>query len=73
MNATLQLLIDATKEETYTDPSTVSDADALGVLIAQHFEWGCEDILECLQAACEDANMHSLNRLIDAWRAEKGF
>lgn len=55
----LQALIDQKKQEAFTDPSTASDEDALGILIAQHFGWDGHAILRTAGFALEDANFHT--------------
>jgi hypothetical protein len=56
----LNELIQAQKQESFTDPSAASDADALGILISQHFEWDVIQVAKTAAAALEDSNWHSL-------------
>lgn len=66
----LPALIEAQKQESFTDPSTASDEDALGVLISHHTEWDGAAILRIAAFAMEDANFHSeaetLNKMAEA-------
>ena len=48
----------------------VTDAEALGVLIAKFFKWDGNDILAAAYSALEDANYHADNRIIE--RMQKG-
>lgn len=45
--------------------------EQLGVQLSCYF-YDRTSLLDVCQAAIEDANMHSLNCLIDTWREEKG-
>lgn len=66
MNTALQALIDAQKQQSFTDPSTATDAEALGILISQHFEWTVEPILRTAEAALEDSNYHTAAEAVGA-------
>ena len=48
----------------------VTDAEALGVLIAKFFKWDGSNILAAVYSALEDANYHADNRIIE--RMQKG-
>jgi len=69
----LQDLINDTRvtsfEEDYQDK--ITNADALGVLIARYFKWDGTQILDCLQSALEDANFHSINEEITNLREKE--
>ena len=69
MSAELKVLIDKQKKETFTNPDQHEDSDALGVLIAHHFEWDGMAILQTFYSALEDANFHTeceeVQRMID--------
>lgn len=41
-------------------PSELSDAVALGIMISQHFRWQGEEIVQTMCEALTDANYHSL-------------
>jgi hypothetical protein len=56
---TLSDLIEAQKRDSFTDPSSATDEDALGILISQHFKWDGEAILRVAESALEDANFHT--------------
>ena len=57
-NPTLDALIQEQKHRSFTDPAKASDEDALGIVIAHHFEWDGHAILRTAAAALEDANFH---------------
>lgn len=64
MATMLKDLIEKRKEKSFYDPETVSDEEALGVLIAVHYQWDAKKIIEAFQYALEDANFHTLNSKI---------
>jgi len=47
------------KEDEEYRPS-LSEAEALGIMISQHFRWQGEEIVQTLCEALTDANYHSL-------------
>jgi hypothetical protein len=51
------------KETAYVDPNDprVTDADALGIIVAKYLKWDGGDIMETMFSALEDANFHDLN------------
>jgi hypothetical protein len=50
----------------------IKDSEALGGIVSAYFEWDGVRILDCLQAALEDANFHSLNEEITLLREKEG-
>ena len=68
-------VIKLVKEKAFTNPDQVTDADALGVIVAKYLEWNCDDIMETMFSALEDANVHTLNKkLLETykdWEAEE--
>ncbi len=70
MNTTLKAMIDEQKQSSFTHPETAIDTDALGILIAHHFEWDGLEILKTMYAALEDANFHTLNQTVAKWIEE---
>jgi hypothetical protein len=68
MSDPLKELIEQQEEESFTDPSTATDEDALGILIAHHFTWDGEAILRVFEAALEDANFHTEAEAVAAMR-----
>jgi hypothetical protein len=69
----LEGLIQATIKKRYVREyqATVSDAEALGAMIAIYFKWDGIQILNALQYALEDANYHSINQQIDIIREKE--
>lgn len=65
--AELKKLIDEKKQSAFVLPDTASDADALGILISQYFEWDGLEILKTMYAALEDANFHTENKTVEGW------
>jgi hypothetical protein len=50
----------------------VSNAEALGILVAHWAQWNGEEIVAAFLAALEDANFHSFGQaLAKAWAAEQ--
>ena len=48
-----------------------SDAEAFGILIAQHFNWDGEQIFQTMFNAFEDVNFHTFNKqLKEMWEKE---
>ena len=52
-------MIEEQKQESFSDPSKHTDEEALGILIAHHFEWDGLAILRTFFNALEDANFHT--------------
>jgi hypothetical protein len=52
-------LIQEQKRTSFTNPDKATDTDALGILIAHHFEWDGIKIMETFFSALEDANFHT--------------
>ena len=73
MNEQLQDLIQDTIRSHYERDyqAGVSDAEALGVMISQYFEWDGIRILDAFQAALTDANFHSVSAAIDDIRKKE--
>jgi hypothetical protein len=65
MDSKLRALLDQVKVQSFRDPSSVSDAAAMGKLMSVSFEWDGLQILEATYAALEDANFHTENEVID--------
>ena len=65
---TLKQLIQDKKDTAFVDGYKASDAEALGLLIAQHFEWDGEQIFQTMFCAMEDSNFHEFNiKMKDVW------
>ena len=56
-------VIKLVRQSAYTDPNDprVTDADALGIIVAKYLKWDGADIMETMHSALEDANFHDLN------------
>ncbi len=68
----LKQLIDQQKQNSFNHPELASDAEALGIMIAHHFQWGGQEIFDTLQAAFEDANYHTFNgKVAEAWEQDQ--
>ncbi len=66
-NAALTELADAKAKTTFVDTYEASEEEALGLVIAHHFEWdGCA-IMRVFQAALEDANFHTEAAVVQEW------
>lgn len=63
---TLEQLIQDKKDTAFVRGYNASDAEALGLLIAQHFEWDGEQIYHTMFYAMEDANFHDFNTKMKA-------
>ena len=64
-------LIEQTRKERFNPKywNQVSDAEVLGVILANHFKWDGKACFDTLTYALEDSNFHSENRaLAEAWR-----
>jgi len=59
-------VIKLVKETAYVDPNDprVTDADALGIIVAKYLKWDGGDIMETMFSALEDANFHDLNNTL---------
>ena len=53
--------------------NSIPDSEALGAIVSSYFEWDGVRILDCLQAALEDANFHSLNEEITLLREKENI
>jgi beta-glucosidase/6-phospho-beta-glucosidase/beta-galactosidase len=74
MNKLQELIQDTIKIHYQVDyQAGVSDAEALGVMIAQYFDWDGIRILDAFQAALTDANFHNTSWAIDAIRDKEGL
>lgn len=68
----LSILIAEQKEESFIHPEQISDAEALGILVAQWAEWEGKKIVEAFISALEDANYHSFLNVVEAaWKREQ--
>jgi hypothetical protein len=69
----LEGLIQATIKERYMPEyqADISDAEALGAMIASYFRWDGIQILNAMQYALEDANFHSINEQINTIRKKE--
>lgn len=66
-------IITEQKLSSFTDPSTATDAEALGIAIASHFHWDGLAIMRTFAAALEDANFHTESAVVSGWvEAEEG-
>ena len=63
---TIKQLIEEQKKKSFTDPSTASDQEALGILISQYFKWDGKKIFETSYNAFEDSNFHSFNEQFES-------
>ena len=54
-------VIQLVKEKAFTNPDQITDADALGIIVAKYLKWDGADIMETMHSALEDANFHDLN------------
>ena len=59
MNKVIRTELDRIKAESFTDPITASDVDAMGLLISHCFQWDGNMILRACANALEDANFHA--------------
>ncbi len=70
----LRGLIQTQKKKSFTDPSTVDDAEALGVLLSQFSKWDGFFLCDVLFYALEDSNFHTLNKrikeVVDGYRTD---
>lgn len=68
-------LIEQTRKERF-DPKywhQVSDAEVLGVILANHFKWNGKACFDTLTYALEDSNFHRVNRaLAETWKSVEG-
>lgn len=60
----LQAILHEIKETHYTNPKSVSDSQAIGILMAKYFEWDGLEILKATFEGLEDSNFHSENEVI---------
>lgn len=69
--ATIDRIVREIKHELYTEPSSVSDAEAYGVMTAHYFEWDGARIVEAFLSTLEDANYHTFRaRVQELWGEE---
>lgn len=72
-------VIKLVKETAYADPNDprVTDADALGIIVAKYLKWDGGDIMETMFSALEDANFHDLNNKLlktyEDWENEENY
>tara|TARA_B100001059_G_scaffold63586_2_gene59498 strand:+ start:340 stop:588 length:249 start_codon:yes stop_codon:yes gene_type:complete len=55
------------------DTMTIEEKKALAKAISINAKWDGSDILDILQIALEDANFHSVNRLIEIMRVNESL
>jgi hypothetical protein len=68
----LKQLIEEQKKQSFTDPSTTSDSDAMGIMLSQYFDWDGNEIFNSSYSAFEDSNFHSLNEKFEnIWKQEQ--
>lgn len=58
----LRHLIEEKKRTAFTSDYVASDAEALGILISQYFDWDGEQIFQTMFNAMEDANFHTFGK-----------
>jgi hypothetical protein len=68
VNDALDAQIQKQKQESFNDPSSASDEEALGILITHHFSWNGDAILQVAGAELEDANFHTEAERVDEMR-----
>ena len=64
-------VIKMVRQTAYVDPNDprVTDADALGIIVAKYLKWDGADIMETMHSALEDANYHTLNeKLLETYK-----
>ena len=62
-------VIQLVKEKAFTNPDQITDADALGIIVAKYLKWDGADIMETMHSALEDANYHTLNeKLLETYK-----
>lgn len=64
-------VIKMVRQTAYVDPndSRVTDADALGIIVAKYLKWDGADIMKTMHSALEDANYHTLNeKLLETYK-----
>ena len=72
-------VIKLVKETAYVDPNDprVTDADALGIIVAKYLKWDGGDIMETMFSALEDANFLDLNNKLlktyEDWENEENY
>lgn len=73
--STIKTLIENTIKEKFMEEyqAGIKDSEALGVMLSSYFGWDGIQILDCFQAALEDANFHSLNEQITLLREKEGL
>ena len=57
----LKQLIEEQKKESFVDPSTTTDSEALGLMISQYFKWDGKEIFDTSYFGFEDSNYHTFN------------
>lgn len=62
-------VIQLVKEKAFTNPDQITDADALGIIVAKYLKWNGADIMKTMHSALEDANYHTLNeKLLETYK-----
>ncbi len=60
----IQVILDAIKVESFTNPQNATNEEAMGLLVSKFFEWDGVSILEASKEALEDANYHTESGLV---------
>jgi len=60
----LKPLIDEVKNDSYKDPSVISDAEVLGLIVSKYHRWDGGDIAETAKSAFIDANYDDMDKEI---------
>lgn len=68
----LKQLISEQKKQSFINPDSVLDSEALGIMISQYFKWDGKQIFLTSYNAFEDSNFHSLNEKFEKlWDIEE--
>ena len=69
VNDLMPYVIQLVKEKAFINPDQITDADALGVIVAMYLKWNGDEIMGTMFSALEDANYHKLNeKLLETYR-----
>ncbi len=61
INEKFNKLITEQKKQSFYNPKTTTDEEAIGVMLANYFEWDGNKIFKTAYNAFEDANFHDFN------------
>ncbi len=64
VKCSLEAIIEETRKDSFVAGYHATDAECLGLILAQHFGWGGLEILRTCYAALEDSNFHTENKTI---------